>query len=203
MKKILLFVFAFFTFCLSFPLKSFAAPVCACCAEQGHYSISTRTLNQYAFDELKKLKFDSPELYTDAGYPDTIRGINPLGDNFTIDAFLSSNLWRFIFKDDKSKSGTLNLAKPVSMVEYMVDQTPATEGEPSRMVRLYKEWRFKYRVNSGNGFFQSGIAPKTEYFLVLQGNGNICTSAEDFKYWRLEVTGAKAQYAFFGKVGSK
>lgn len=87
------------------------------------------------------------------------------------------------------------------MVEYMVDQTPLA-GESVGEPVLYKEWRFKYNVGSGNGIFQSGIAPKTEYFLVLQGKGNVCTSAEQFESWRLEVTGAKTRYAFFGKVSA-
>lgn len=186
-----------------FPIQLSAKTFCACCAEQGHYSISTRKPDKYAFDELKKLKFQSPELYTDAGYPDSISGIKPLGDSFTVNGSLSGSMWRFAFKDDKSKSGTLNLTKPISMVEYMVDQTPALEGEPARMVSLYKEWRFKYRVAGGDGIFHSGITTRTEYFLVLQGNGNICTSARDFKYWRLEVTGTKANYAFFGAVDSE
>lgn len=202
MKKFSLICFlAFSVFLLSAQI-SFAAPFCACCAERGHYSITTSKPDQYAFDELKKLKFDSAQLYTDAGYPDTIKGIKPLGSSFTTTASLSGNLWRFVFKDDQAKSGTLNLAKPLSMTEYMVDQTPLADESSSQPV-LYKEWRFKYSVNGGNGIFQSGTAPKTQYFLVLQGKGNVCTSAADFSSWRLEITGAKSSYAFLGKVSSE
>ena len=35
---------------------------------------------------------------------------------------------------------------------------------------------------------------------LKQGHGNNCTNAEDFTNWRLDVTGAKADYAFFGKM---
>lgn len=176
--------------------------VCACCAERGHYSITTKKPDQYALGELKRLKFNTAQLYMDAGYNETVKGITPLGESYTVSAGLTGNLWKFIFKDEKAKSGLLNLSQPVSMVEYMVDQTPlagGSAGEPS----LYKEWRFKYSVNSGNGIFQRGIAPKTEYFLVLQGKGNVCTTAEQFESWRLEITGAKARYAFFGKVSTE
>lgn len=200
MKTFILFFLSLSAATVVFSSAAFATPFCACCAEQGHYSISTRKPDQYILDELKRLKLESPKLYTDAGYPETIKGINPLGGSFTGNGSLSGNLWRFVFKDDQAKSGTLNLAKPISMVEYMVDQEPLTEFEPARMVTLYKELRFKYRVTSGDGIFRSGIAPKTEYFLVLQGKGNVCTSADQFESWRLEVTGTKAQYAFFGKV---
>lgn len=199
MKHFILFTTIFLIFILGTPLNILA---CACCAERGHYSITTKKPDQYALGELKRMKFDTALLYTDAGFEETVKGITPLGDSYTVNAALSGNLWKFVFKDDKAKTGSLNLARPVSMVEYMVDQTPlagASAGEPV----LYKEWRFKYNVGSGNGIFQSGIAPKTEYFLVLQGKGNVCTSAEQFESWRLEITGAKARYAFFGKVSAE
>lgn len=203
MKKLSFLCLAFFGIVFFQTLNVSAAEfVCACCAERGHYSITTKKPDQYALGELQKLKFSEATLYTDAGYPETIKGIKPLGDSFTINASLSGNLWKFIFKDDKAKSGTLNLAKPISMVEYMVDRTPLA-GESSGEPILYKEWSFKYNVSGGNGIFQSGIAPKTEYFLVLQGKGNVCTSADQFESWRLEVTGAKAKYAFFGKLSAE
>lgn len=199
MKK-KLFLFAVCAVIYSFfPVDSIAKSFCACCAERGHYSIRTRKPDQYIFDELKKIKFNEAKLYTDAGYPDTIKGINPLGDKFTADGNLSGNLWKFIFRDDRAKSGELNLAKPISMIEYMVDQNPLAE-ENAESVNLYTEWRFKYAVKKASGIFQAGLSPKTEYFLVLQGNGNRCTSAENFRSWRLEISGAKADYAFFGKI---
>ena len=203
MKELSLLFFVFFGIFFFQNINVSAAEfVCACCAERGHYSIWTKKPDQYALDELKKIKFGSAQLYTDAGYPETIKGIAPLGDNYTATGTLSGNLWKFIFKDDKAKTGTLNLTKPISMVEYMVDQTPPA-GESAGEPVLYKEWRFKYNVGSGNGVFQSGIAPKTEYFFVLQGKGNACTSADQFESWRLEITGAKARYAFFGKVSAE
>ena len=203
MKKISLLCLALFGVVFFQTLKVSAAEfVCACCAERGFYSVTTKKPDQYTLDELKKLKFSQTKLYTDASYPDTIKGLAPLADSYTATGTLSGNLWKFIFKDDKAKTGNLNLAKPVSMVEYMVDQTPLA-GESAGETVLYKEWRFKYNVGSGTGIFQSGIAPKTEYFLVLQGKGNVCTSADQFETWRLEVTGAKANYAFFGKVSAE
>ena len=94
----------------------------------------------------------------------------------------------------------LNLLKPISMVDFEADLHESANGGNGPV--LYKEWRFKYRVQSGTGIFQNGIAPATEYFLVLQGRGNNCTQAEDFTHWRLEITGKKASYAFFGKLNA-
>jgi hypothetical protein len=36
--------------------------------------------------------------------------------------------------------------------------------------------------------------------LVLQGRGNGCDNAGDFGNWRLQVSGEKADYAFYGKL---
>jgi len=90
--------------------------------------------------------------------------------------------------------------KPLSMVAFAADihDKNSDADNPS----LYKEWRFKYRVQSANGVFQKGFAPATQYFLVLQGRGNACTQAADFTDWRLEITGRQASYAFYGKLNS-
>jgi hypothetical protein len=64
---------------------------------------------------------------------------------------------------------------------------------------LYKEWRFEGRV-SGTGFFGAGIVAPTRYLLVLQGRGNGCQDAADFTHWRLQVSGRRAHYAFYGEL---
>ncbi len=145
------------------------------------------------------MKFQTAELYTDAGYPETIKGISPLNTSFSVAGLLNGNAWAFDFKDDKQKAGKLDLTKPLSMVEYMVDLPDANvEGE----VKLYKEWRFEYRVQNATGIFKNGFAPSSEYFLVLQGYGNVCTSAADFTKWRLEISGRKAEFSFFGNLSA-
>lgn len=191
-----LFFFAVFLTVVLLPTHSFA---CACCAERGHYSINVSKPDKFVLGELQNIDFSTANLYTDAGYPDTIKGISPLNDKFSVDAMLSGANWKFEFKDNQAKSGVLNLTTPISMVSYMVDLEPSDVETPS-MVTLYKEWRFKYNIKSAAGIFKNGYAPKTEYFLVLQGRGNACTSAADFTHWRLEVTGRNAAYAFFGKL---
>lgn len=182
-----------------FPSSAFA---CACCAEPGHYSLRTAKPTAYELEELGKLKFQTAELYTDAGYPDTIKGIKPLGDEFSVETILNGKVWSFNFKDNENKTGKLDLTKPLSMVEYMVD-LPSLNDANQTMITLYKEWRFKYRVQNANGIFKSGFAPANEYFLVLQGYGNACTSAEDFKQWRLEISGKRADFAFYGDFAAK
>ena len=186
-------------FCLFLLLSSFASTAfaCACCAERGYYSIRTAKPSADEMKELQKLKFQTAELYADAGYPETIKGISPLNTSFSVTGLLNGNAWTFDFKDNRQKTGKLDLTKPLSMVEYMVDLPDANvEGE----VKLYKEWRFKYRVQNATGIFKTGFAPSSEYFLVLQGYGNVCTSAADFTKWRLEISGKRADFKFFGSL---
>lgn len=197
MKICLLFLFAFFANIFIFPSEAFA---CACCVDPGFYSISTKKPENYELDELKKIQFKTANLYTSAAGEDNIKGINSIGESYSLNGTLQNNLWKFNFKDDKGKAGTLSLSKPISMVAFMADIHDQKEGAGETSV--YKEWRFKYRVQSGTGIFQTGFAPATEYFLVLQGRGNGCTQAEDFTHWRLEITGKKASYAFFGELKS-
>ena len=196
MKIYLLLFLAFLSLITLFQSNALA---CACCAERGAYSISTRKPSALELDELKRIQFATANLYTTAAYPEDIKGISSLGESYSLSGALQNNAWKFSIKDDAGKAGTLNLTKPLSMVAYMVD---THDGDEASQVVLYKEWRFKYRVQNGAGIFQNGIAPATEYFLVLQGRGNMCTQAEDFKNWRLEITGKKANYAFFGKLKS-
>jgi hypothetical protein len=171
---------------------------CACCSEPGTYSISVKKPDSYELDQLKRIKFATTNIYMDAGFSDSVKGISPISENYTASCLFQSNTWKLNFKDDKGKSGMLSLPLPATMVDFKADihDKPKDSGDPV----LYKEWRFKYKVGQGTGIFQTGIAPATEYFLVLQGRGNNCTQAEDFTHWRLEITGKKANYAFFGET---
>lgn len=194
MKIYLLLLLAFVSSITLFPSDAMA---CACCAERGAYSIRTLKPTALELDELRRIQFATANLYMTAAGDERVKGISAIGEAYSLTGSLASNLWKFNIKDQAGKAGTLNLTKPLSMVAFMVD---TRDGGESNEVILYKEWRFKYRVQSGTGIFQTGIAPATEYFLVLQGRGNMCTQAEDFKNWRLEINGKKADYAFFGNL---
>ena len=172
---------------------------CACCAERGHYSIDVSKPDAFVVDTIKQLKFSSVNLFTDAGFPDSITGIKPLNENFSsIEADFGSDVWDFTFRNAGNEIGKLSLAKPVSMVSYMVDLEAADEEKS--MVSLYKESRFKYKVLSATGIFKDGVDKNTDYFLVFRGYGNLCTDPSTFTKYRLEVSGKKASYSFFGSV---
>lgn len=190
-------LFALFFISISFYSNIYAA-TCACCAEKGQYTLSVKKPDNYEIGELKRLKIAETTLYTDAGYPETIKGIMPNSENYTSNFMWQKTGWKFEFKNDQNNSGILNLATAATMVDFRTDLYDR-EGDPL----LYKELRFKSKVLNGTGIFKNGIAPATEYFLVFQGRGNNCMNAEDFTHWRLEITGKKADYAFFGKLAVK
>jgi hypothetical protein len=176
------------------------ALACACCAEPGTYGISTKTPGTSESEELKRLRFgDSTDLFmTDAG-EDDVKGIDPVSFNYQVTSIFQNKTWKFTFKDNEGKSGTLTLPLTGQMVDFMVDIHDGKQGGAGGPL-LYKEWRFKAKVSAGTGIFKKGIALATDFFLVFQGRGNFCTSAETFTNWRLEISGKKAKYAFYGDL---
>ena len=207
MKK---FVSAFvFAFVLLVPFDVFA---CACCAEPGEYRISMSKPSDYDLEQIGKMKFDDAAylFMTEAGF-DGIKGLKSIEKDYDSNSWtanpeffgltntFAAKTWKFNFKTATGKPGTLVLPMPTQMLAFQADIHDTPEGQ---MISLYKEWRFKGNVQSGNGFFAAGITRPTTYFLVLQGRGNNCANAEDFTHWRLEITGKNADYAFFGKLSS-
>lgn len=201
-----LLLFALMVFVL-LPTNSLA---CACCAEEGFYSIWTGKPEGYNLEVLQNINFaQESELYQDAAGLETVKGLEALTktaaetDSWTFnlaDSF-AAKTWKMNFKANNGKTGTLTLPLPAQMVSFKVDiHDGRTSGGGGPL--LYKEWRFKGTVQSGNGFFQTGIIKPTTYFLVLQGRGNGCDNAEDFTNWRLEINGKKADYKFIGKLES-
>lgn len=185
-------------------LLAFSANVlaCACCSEPGTYRISTSKPDEYKLGLLGEMQFDkSAVLYTDARGFEDLKGLTVPSDlvdadQFDLVASFIAKTWKFTLKSKNGKSGILTLPIPTQMVSFAVDIHDGREGDPS----LYKEFRFKGNVSSGTGLFKAGIVKPTTYFLVFQGRGNNCDNASDFTHWRLEITGSKADYAFYGKM---
>jgi len=188
--------------------------VCACCAEPGTYMISTGKPESFEIDILKQIEFDKKaDLYmTEAGF-DSIKGLSAIekddaddpswfseSGNFDLANAFTGKMWTFTFKTPKGKTGTLRLPIPNQMVTFKVDIHDGSDQGNGPL--LYKEFRFKGTVAGGTGFLGNSIAKPTSYFLVFQGRGNGCDDVSDFKNWNLEITGKKARYQFFGKLGN-
>lgn len=174
---------------------------CACCSETGYYSIGFDKPGEYELGLLKQMRFrGTANLFlTAAGMEEDAKGLAHQADSYSLEGSLVGNVWKLTFRDG-NKSGTLNLPLPAKMLSYKADIHDGQKSGGGGPL-LYKEWRFEGQVN-GTGLFQAGITGPTKYFLVLQGRGNACDNAEDFTHWRLKITGSRADYAFYGKLGT-
>lgn len=209
MRNTSLFILSFFSIVSFTPEKKF---YCACCAEKGDYSVYSTKFDKEKAALLKEMIFaPAVNLYiTNAGF-DGMKGLNSIkksyeswemsdtavsSDFFTASNSLTAKSWKFDFKTADAKTGTLNLLLPIKIENFKTDIHDSQAGE----VILYKEMRFKGTVQSGTGFFSGGLQKPATYFLVLQGRGNNCDNADDFKNWRLEITGSNASYTFWGTL---
>lgn len=194
-----------------FLLTSSSVFACACCAETGTYSINTAKPDSYHLDLLHQMKFGkTADLYMTEAEFDDIKGLGDLkreysstgwtaeSGEFILSGALSAKTWRFNLTTKSGTKGSLLLPMPVQMLSFKADIHD--DSDKGLGPSLYKEFRFKGSVGSGTGFFKSGIDRGTTYFLVFQGRGNNCDNAEDFTHWRLEISGTKANYAFFGDM---
>ncbi len=190
---------------------SHAAFACACCAERGTHTLWNGAIDSHRLSIISEINFGSvAELYTTAAGFDDIRGLGLIeteynsgewGDFNLVDAF-TKDAWHLTLKTPGGKSGTLVLPKPARFTIFNVDQRDDA-ADKQAMVVLYKEFRLKGTVRSGSGFFRGSIAKPAAYSLIFQGKGNNCDNASDFTHWRLEISGSKARYAFFGKLADK
>ncbi len=171
---------------------------CACCSDPGEYRLATnQPVGEYERTQLGGMKFASAaQLYlTDAG-EDEVKGLSSIFQQNAVTGVVEAKQWRLTFKTEEGKTGVLTLPRPRTMTAFAVDIHDEEEGEAPR---LYKEWRFEGSAR-GDGIFQAGFAAPARYILVFQGRGNRCDNGEDFTHWRLEVSGKKASYAFFGDL---
>lgn len=204
-RKKLLSVILAVLFLTSFSTITYA---CACCAERGTYSILTGRVASYQIDLLREMKFGkAANLYTTPASFDDIKGIKDVikefektteGEFDIVGAFTGSK-WTLNFMTEGEQTGSLFLPRPATFTSRRIHIPDNTSNAPD--VSLYKEWTFTGGVSKGSGFFRNGIVvPATKYTLIFQGHGNNCDNAEDFKNWRLQISGPKAEYAFFGKM---
>jgi hypothetical protein len=174
------------------------ALACACCTDPGEYRLTpNHPVGEYERAQLDGMKFASAaRLYlTDAG-EEAVKGLKSISQTNTVSAVLEPKRWRLTFRAEDGQTGILTLPVPSKMTTFAAD---IHDKEAEEAPLLYKEWRFE-GVVTGDGIFQAGFAGPARYSLVFQGRGNRCDNSEDFTHWRLEISGQKARYAFFGEL---
>lgn len=192
-----------------------SAIACACCAEPGSYDVWTGKPEAHTLDVLGDIKFSkTAELYMTAAEFEGLKGLESLRKEYESDTWVAEagefdlavsftgRLWRLSFKSRGGQTGILVLPTPVQMSIYKADIHDGKQAGGGGPL-LYKEYIFKGRVTSAAGFFRPGTVRPAQYTLVFQGRGNSCDNASDFTHWRFEVTGPKADYAFFGGLASQ
>ena len=175
------------------------ADACACCTDAGAYHVTTDApLDDFKRFGIERLRFDSlAQLYLTEAGEDAVKGLSSISATNTVEVVHEPKQWRFTFRTEDHRTGSLTLPIPAKMGTFAAD---LHEGEHGGLgPALYKEWRFQGSAK-GNGIFEAGFAAPARYTLILQGRGNGCDSESDFHHWRLEISGRKASYAFFGKL---
>lgn len=190
--------FAVLILLLLLPIQVWA---CACCSSEGAYHIRFAKPTDHELSLMQQMRFGgTAQLFlTEADSTVDAKGVAQAAERYSINGALDGNIWKLTFRD-QNRTGTLNLPLPLKMLSYVADIRDGQKSEGGGPL-LYKEWRFEGRAN-GTGIFKPGMVGPVKYFLVLQGRGNGCDSAEQFGHWRLEVTGRKADYAFYGDFPS-
>ena len=184
--------------CALFLLSINQVQACACCSDPGEYRLKlNQRVGQYERAQLDGMEFaPAARLYlTDAG-EEQVRGLGSVSQENTISAVLEPKRWRLTFRAEDGQSGVLNLPVPAKMTTFAAD---IHDEEPEKAPRLYKEWRFQ-GIATGDGIFQAGFAAPARFTLIFQGRGNRCDNGGDFTHWRLEMSGKKASYAFYGAL---
>ena len=180
-------------------LSAGRAWACACCSNEGDYYVSSGRPSEYELSIVRQIRFGrTARLYlTEADAEESAKGLAHRAETYALVGSLVGGVWKLTFREGK-QTGTLSLPLPPRMTSYTADIRDG-QTSPGGGPLLYKEWRFEGRV-SGTGFFRAGVVAPTKYLLVLQGRGNGCQDAGDFKHWRLQISGRKAEYAFYGEL---
>jgi hypothetical protein len=177
---------------------------CACCSDEGTHSLQpNEPLSGYVLEQIRGMEFASAaQLFlVDGTEPEEqIKGLANISESYVLSAAAEAKQWRVKLRTADGKSGELILSLPSKVAKFMVDIHNGETNAAGESL-LYKEWRLEGRA-TGNEMFKEGFAAPARYTLIFQGRGNRCDNADDFTHWRLEISGKKAAYAFFGELAS-
>ena len=164
---------------------------CACCADDGEWYQRAERITADMRTEINRVKF-SEATNGMSGEEDA-----PFSEG-TFELTRSSDMrrWQLKYVGAQGKSGSLSLAIPLRLVNFGADIRDGQQGGGGGPL-LYKEWRFDGSA-TGSGVFKTWRSAK--FRLILQGRGNHCTQAEDFKHWNLSVNHGSTSLSVYGVV---
>lgn len=178
-------------------LSTTSALSCACCSDHGQREIRDIRADEWILSEITRLQMDgTANVFNDACGVECIVGIeNPeMEYQMTLDNALAP--WELAFSYGGNPVGTISFAQPYDMRLMVIDTNPDTDRPPGL---LYKEWQSSV-VATGTGIFERGLGDGTAGEFVFQGQGNRCTSADDFTGWHLSFETPSATFSLFGRL---
>ncbi|HXF40677.1 MAG TPA: hypothetical protein VN687_13250 [Blastocatellia bacterium] len=164
------------------------AYTCACCANGGEWEERKGAMNMWEVDVLNGLRLNGIAAKAGIEEPDELR----------ITLLRTQNRWTISVRNTKGAKGALVFRLGKSMTRFIADLPEGIIINSHMGGSLYKEWRFEGSV-WGSGILSTGNAPGTRFRLILQGRGNLCPSAEDFKAWILQVSRRDVLYTITGR----
>jgi hypothetical protein len=176
-----------------------ASRACACCADAGERIETTAPLQSFERAELERMRLGKQaKLFLTAAGFSGVSGISNPSDVYDVALTRQGNRWTFTFKDGSGKTGSLAFALPAVIESFFVDPHDGVQSRGGGPL-LFKEWRLSAPL-AATGVFAAGMAGAPTVRFVVQGRGNVCTSAEQFTSWMLVVSGPKASYALHGSL---
>ncbi|MEZ5774628.1 MAG: hypothetical protein R3D33_07990 [Hyphomicrobiaceae bacterium] len=133
------------------------------------------------------------------GYPDDVHGIAAPGDGWLdIAARWVDGGIEFDVGSPGGAGGRIAVSLERVLERFEVDTGRGEGMSAGGGPDLYKEWRMIGRAELSGALFTATSPAKAR--LILQGGGNLCTSAESFARWMLILKGGGADFALLGET---
>jgi hypothetical protein len=183
-----------------------AALACACCSEPGQTNQSTENMGSYNGGELKRLRFaGTAQLISAVDFPKNVKGVSaPSIKDYRLTAPDIERAIVLNLTDPAGGTGQITFPLPKKFSTYQNDPGAGGSKNPPKSPGggplLYKTWTLEGPV-SLSGIFAQGAMRGTAK-LLIDGQGNSCTSAENMNGWKLEVSGRRVAFGFLGKFAT-
>ena len=177
------------------------AVACACCSDPGDRIEGNEPLANYTRDVLLDVRLaPTAKLYADAGFPDSVKGLRkPQDGAYRVTWNTADNRLLLAATDPSQAIGTISFPWPRRLFNLAFDPRKG----PERLIGpvLHREWRLDGDATLTGIFAAKHKRAKAQ--LILQGEGNRCVNASDFKTWSLSLKGRDVAVKLLGKTVEK
>jgi hypothetical protein len=100
--------------------------------------------------------------------------------------------WCSTLHTPDGRSGTVSFVIPFRATKLQADVQDGRRSAGGGPL-LYREWTLRGRLDG------TALVERPRFRLVLQGRGNACMTARDFRSWILIATGPKTSFTLYGR----